>query len=446
MRSSDSRGLIAARNADALLRAKVLATTIVAGCSAPGPRFVHHDAATESTLEIGRTGTSLRGVAGDATTTYAALTIAGKTTIEARSFSAGTARPGSPERTIVAWHTELETDGGPLARTGDLLVATTGTSAIALEAATGAVRWKLPLVASDWVIIAAIAAAKDGVVIGGSFAGTLRAGDRVVGSAGRSDGFVARVTAGGAVAWLVRVGGAGADAVQGVAASAERVAIAGTFASGGELAGQPFTPFDEHSFNADVFVAELDSGGKRLWGASFGGKADDTVAGVAIDARGRVVVAANARDTVHVGTTDIVARGPSDGLVTWWTPTGALDDTPPLQLGGPDFDGLRAIVATGSRIVVAGFYSGTMQLGNRALTAGGGDDAFVAALDESGHVVEAWPVGGEGREEVTALAPVPGGFIAGIAHTAAARVGDAALPSPADPLSGAALAVRAVRN
>ena len=412
-------------------RSDLVLAGLLAGC--PAPRSPQVDALiAPSTLEIGRTGASLRGVAGDATTTYAATSVAGKTTIEARRGEA------------IAWHAELDADGGPLARSGDLLVATTASSLTALEAATGAPRWKLPLAVSDWAIIAAIAPAPDGVVIGGSFSGTLRAGDRVVSSAGRSDGFVARVTASGAVAWLVRIGGAGADAVQGVAASADRVAIAGTFASGGELQGQSFAPFDEHSFNADVFIAELDLAGKRLWGASFGGKADDTVAGVAIDAHGRVVVAANARETIHVGDTDVVARGASDGLVTWWSPTGTLAG-PPLQLGGTDFDGLRAIVATGSSIVVAGFFSGTMQLGGHPLTAGGGDDSYLAAIDDTGRVAQVWPVTGDGREEVTSLAPVPGGFIAGVAHTSAARVGDAALPSPADPLSGAALVVRPVR-
>jgi len=48
-----------------------------------------------------------------------------------------------------------------------------------------------------------------------------------------------------------------------------------------------------------------------------------------------------------------------------------------------------------------------------------------------------------GREEVSALATAPGGLIAGIAHTAAARVDDAALPAPTDPRGGAAVIVRA---
>jgi hypothetical protein len=129
-------------------------------------------------------------------------------------------------------------------------------------------------------------------------------------------------------------------------------------------------------------------------------------------------------------------------MVTWWGPGGSAVHA--VLVGGPDFDGLRAIAAAGSRVVVAGFYAGSIQLGGRTLTAAGGDDAFVAALDPAG-VAQVWPISGDGREEVTALAAIPGGFVAGVSHTAAAQVDTAALPSPPDPMSGAAILVRPVR-
>jgi hypothetical protein len=280
-------------------------------------------------------------------------------------------------------------------------------------------------------------------VIGGTFSGTLRIADKIVSSAGHTDGFAARLTATGGVAWLIRVGGPGADAVHGVAAAGDRIAIAGTFTAGADLLGEPLAPFDERSPRGDGFVAELDPGGTRRWVQSFGGKADDAVAGVAIDAAGRIAVAATLQGTVRVGPVELVASGPGDGMVGWWGPGGSVLQA--VRLGGDDFDGLRAIARAGERIVVAGFYSGAIRLGDRTLTAGGGDDAFVTALDATGTVAQSWSVGGDGREEVTALAEVPGGFVAGIAHTATARVDDSPLPAPADPMSGAAIAVRPVR-
>jgi len=431
-----------------LVPALVWSAAVLAACPAP-----HNPSAPQvaaQALEIGRPGAVLSGVAGDGQTAFAALASmrpAAKTTIEAIKLG------GLPP----VWHTELDGAGGPLCLAGRVVVAALGGAGqvagaslrgepgaivAALDAATGQVAWQLAIDATEWSVVAALAATSGGVLVGGSFSGTLRIGATVVSSAGKSDGFVARLTAAGGVAWLVRLGGPGADAVQGVAASGDRIAIAGTFAAGADLLGQPLPPFDERSPFADGFVAELDATGARRWSQTFGGQADESVAGVAIDARGRIAVAATVRDTVHVGGLDLVARGAADGMVAWWAADGAPG--PAVLLGGADFDGLRAIAAAGDHVIAGGFFSGALRLGDRALTAGGGDDAFLAELDAGGNVVQAWPVSGDGREEITALTAIPGGFVAGVAHTAAATIDHDALPAPRDPLSGAAIVVRPV--
>jgi hypothetical protein len=359
----------------------------------------------------------------------------------------------------VLWQAHLPGWGGPIARAGTVVIATSsvtgagdvrgepGGVVTSYSAATGKVNWYMSVGSSEWLIISAVAGAPDGsFVVGGTFSGTLRASHKLVSSAGRADGFVMRVTPEGDVAWLERVGGPGADAILGVALSGDRVAIAGTFAQGADLLGTPLSVFDERSPFGDGFVAVLDAKGARVWSQTFGGRMDDAVAGVAIDTTGRVVVAATARNTVHVGAqdqsggTDLTVQGASDGLVAWWSPTG--DPGASVLVGGGDQDGLRGIVAVGDRVVVSGYYAGKIQLGAKALTAGGGDDAFVAELAADGKVVGAWQAGGDGREEITALAAVPGGFIAGVSHTARALLDGVALPAPADPLSGAALMIR----
>lgn len=423
----------------------VCAIASLAGC--PGPHRPRGRAPDPSTLEIGRDATSLRAVAGDGTTTFAAVTSGDASQIEAR-------RGGS-----LVWATKLGGRSGTLALHAPLVFASLsgigtlaeqpirgepGAMVVALDAATGTPRWKTAIESSEWATISSLAGTADGVVVGGTFSGTLRVAASVVSSAGKSDGFIARLGATGQPMWLVRVGGLGADAVQGVDARDGRLAVTGTFAAGAELAGIALPAFDERAPYADGFVAELDERtGGRVWAASFGGKLDDAVAGVAIDSAGRIAVAANARETVHVGGVDLIAQGDADGVVAWWTKDGTASHA--VQIGGIGFDGLRAITAVGERIVVAGFFSGSLRLGDRTLTAGGGDDAFIAALDAHGTIVESWQVGGAGREEVTSLGAVPGGFVAGIAHTAAASISGSALPSPKDPMIGAALVIRPVR-
>ncbi|HEU4726496.1 MAG TPA: hypothetical protein VFT22_01345, partial [Kofleriaceae bacterium] len=352
---------------------------VLGGC--PGPHAPGGAQVAPLTIEVGQPGWLLSGVtaSGDGATVFVSLSSAAAPPAAepapAAAASAGPAAPGgapvapagpSAARTTITarrrgepgprWHTDLDGGGGPLVRAGSLVVAALGGTGgaaglalrgepgsvvVALDAATGAVAWKRALDATEWSVIAALAAAPDGVIVGGSFSGTLRIGDKVVSSGGRTDGFVARLTAAGELAWVVRVGGPGADAVQGVATAGARIAIAGTFAAGADLLGARLPPFDERSIAADGFVAELDPTGARRWVDTFGGRHDETVAGVAIDARGRIAVAGTIRETVHVGGADLVVNGAADGLVAWWAPDGTAGAQ--LLIGGSDFDGLRAI-------------------------------------------------------------------------------------------------------
>jgi hypothetical protein len=116
-----------------------------------------------------------------------------------------------------------------------------------------------------------------------------------------------------------------------------------------------------------------------------------------------------------------------------------------VLVGGLDFDGLRAIAAVGDKVVAGGFFSGAIKLGDRTLAAGGGDDSFLAAFDANGTIATAWHVGGDGREEITAVSAIPGGFVAGVAYTAKASVDDAPLAAPKHPMTGSALVVRDLR-
>jgi hypothetical protein len=447
-----------------------LALDLVLGACHKGPERPRVPSAGSQTLDVSRTGGALRGVASDGETTYAAF--APNSTPPAPGVDAASRRSRIEARrgTTVAWAFDTGGLAGELAIVGPHLVAAIDgsgrvevaggpregdgrgpTRSVALrgdpasivtsiERSSGRVRWHLAIDSTEWALVSSLAAIGDDILVGGSFGGTLRIGAKVVSSAGGSDGFVARLTAAGQLVWLVRLGGAGADAVQGVAATSSRIAIAGTVTSGAELHGVPLPPIDERLPYGDAFVAELDASGGRTWSSTFGSRADDAVAGVAIDASGRIVVAATVHDVVQVGSISVSTKGPGDGLVVWYGDGGERGST--AVIGGADFDGLRAITAVGDHVVVGGFFSGTFDLAGRTLTAGGGDDAFLAALDPSGTVTTAWHVGGAGREDIASLAALPGGFVAGIAHTAAAAIDGDTLPAPDDPASGAALVVR----
>jgi hypothetical protein len=313
-----------------------------------------------------------------------------------------------------------------------------------LDHATGARRWQRPFESTEWAIITSLATLGDEIVVGGSVAGPLRVADKVVTSGGGSDGFIARIHADGKLAWLVRVGGTFSDGVHGVAVGGDRqsprIAVAGTFSLTAELAGVPLTSIDEKSPFGDAFVAELDGNGRRRWSASFGSRADDSVAGVTIDPRGEVVVAANVRDVLTIAGSVFVPRGAGDGLVVWYGDGGELGNA--VLIGGNDFDGLRAIASAGDHVTIGGFFSGKIDLGGQSFEAGGGDDAFLASLDANGTVATAWHVGGPGREEITSVAAIPGGFVAGVAHTLSANIDGTKLAAAPRGATGAALVIR----
>jgi hypothetical protein len=398
---------------------------------------------------------AVRGVAGDGATVFALADVGGMPVVTAlrdqttrwRTQLTGTAAPalaraGGLVAAIVSARPMSRASNGA-ATSGDAGVRGDPASiVVALDAATGARKWTLLFDSTDYAVITSIAPLGDDFIVGGLFGGTLRANQRVVTSAGSSDGFVARISTAGDVAWLVRSGGTGADGIQGVATRDRRIAIAGTFTTGAELAGHTLAGHDERSPYADAFAAELDERGTRLWSATFGGRTDDAVAGVTIDARGHVVVAANAREVIHVGSTQLVAQGEGDGVLVWLGDHG--EHLTSILVGGLDFDGLRAITSIGDKTIVGGFFSGKLQLGDRTLTAGGGDDSFIAAFDPNGTLATSWHVGGDGREEITSLSAIPGGFVAGVAFTASAQIDGAKLPAPKDPMTGSAIVVRGV--
>ena len=240
--------------------------------------------------------------------------------IEARNATGGTVAwsvtlPGSagalasvPGAVVVAMSATGHPDGADSANLGAPVTLHGEPSGVvvALDATTGKPRWRVPVDGTEFAVITSIAAITDpaqgaqvAVVIGGVFSGTIRVGDAVngkptlrsiVSSAGRTDGFVAALASDGSVLWVDRVGGPGADAVEGVAARGDRIAVAGMVTGGADLMGEILPAFDERLPFADGFVAELDLSGARRWAQTFGGKADDAVAGVAIDSQQRVAV------------------------------------------------------------------------------------------------------------------------------------------------------------
>src|SRR3569623_377849 len=185
----------------------VLGACLLAGCPSARPVV---PAAAPVTTEVGG---PLRGLAGDGGSLVA--TVGTRVTSRGAHVwneelapgrggtSASAAPTASPSPGVLAMADGLVYVGASAKLRGDPAAIV-----VALDAASGAERWRLPIDATGWSLITSVAPIADGVVVGGSFQGTLRAVNTVVESAGQTDGFVARIGKDGSLAWLLRLGGA----------------------------------------------------------------------------------------------------------------------------------------------------------------------------------------------------------------------------------------------
>lgn len=309
-----------------------------------------------------------------------------------------------------------------------------GVSVLALDDAAGAIRWHTELGSTHWVTVAALAASDDGVVVGGSFSGTLRVGALVVTSAGGSDGFVARLGPDGAPTWLHRVGGAGADAVSALARDATSIAIAGSFTIEAELRGQQLRSAIPESPYADGFVAIVDAERANVsLLESFGGVDVESAVAALLDER-VVQVVATLRREARFGTGVERQRGVLATAVA----------TYPRRGGEPE---VRIIDGDG---VVRP--SGAARHGGATLVVGGFDGALaLGALDVSSDGTDGWMfdlsagVGvaarGAGRDDVVAIDAGPGGLAVAVHHTAALGFVGADAAVPADVGGGTLIVV-----
>ncbi|HEY0254928.1 MAG TPA: PQQ-binding-like beta-propeller repeat protein, partial [Kofleriaceae bacterium] len=164
-------------------------------------------------------GGPIRGIASDGSHVYVARDRGTGADIEAEKAwhlaTGGTPGPliasDGQVTATVSGHGAIADLGAPV-----LLHGEPSSVVVAIDPATGKVRWRLPFDSPEFAVITSIAPIVDGVkgsagiVVGGTFSGTLRVGDAVthtanardvVASAGRSDGFVALLGTDGSLKW-----------------------------------------------------------------------------------------------------------------------------------------------------------------------------------------------------------------------------------------------------
>jgi hypothetical protein len=226
-------------------------------------------------------------------------------------------------------------------------------------------------------------------VDGGSFFGVTLSADR--------DPWIARLTAEGGTIWAKTIATSGADDRCAVSAFSDgAVAIAGSYAGTVDVGDTTLT---SASSLQEFFLARLAAeNGVDVWSMTKGGSGVSAAQDIVVH-DGSVVVAGSFDGSMDFGgSTTLNAEGTDVFVARYEGSSGGHIYS--LRIGGPVLDEALHLSRRAGEIAVAGHYRGTTVFGNTTLVGGNEGDIFVAAVDDTGAVVDVKSLGGPNAETV----------------------------------------------
>jgi hypothetical protein len=229
---------------------------------------------------------------------------------------------------------------------------------------------------------------KGGVVVAGEFQGTLdlgpAGGPQLKSNANSTDIFLIAFDGNGTHQWSKAFGDNDIQRAQAIAVDAtDRIFITGSVKSKVDFGGGPL----QAQGGYDLFVAQFGPDGMHGWSKLYGDGADQNGRGIAALANGDMALTGSFAGVLDLGTgmgmdghtySDVlVARLHGDGTVAWQKHFEASGD----QIG-------RAVAAgPDDTIVVTGSVRDALDFGKGSVAYGGGMDAFVAKFDGQGSCI-----------------------------------------------------------
>jgi hypothetical protein len=233
-------------------------------------------------------------------------------------------------------------------------------------------------------------------------------------SLGGADGFLAKYSATGALLWVSRVGGSGEETVTSLVRDASgNLYVGGGFTGSTDFDPGPGLQVLNSAGAQDGFVAKFSSAGELLWARRFGGVEGDEVAGVAVDAAGRVYAAgrfSGQADALPTAGGAVTGDGSAaDGFLVAFDAAGTLRWA--QALGGSLEDAVTALSVSGAgSVTLAGVFRGSANFSRTtptpvSLTSLGGADVFLASYSDQGALQWVRGIGGLDEESIP-----PGGL------------------------------------
>jgi hypothetical protein len=216
---------------------------------------------------------------------------------------------------------------------------------------------------------------EDNLVLTGYFEGTVDLGGApLTVNAQVGDAYLASIDADGQHRWSRAFGGAGFDYGTGLAvAPGGDVLLTGVFETKIDLGGGPLSSAGDR----DLFVARFTGDGEHVWSRRFGDAGTQQYIGVAVDARGDVVLYGAFEGAIDFGGGPLVSAGGNDvfmvkldasGEHVWSRRAGDVADQFPADIAF-DADG---------RVLVIGYFAGSLDFGGGPLSSAGFEDVFIA--------------------------------------------------------------------
>jgi len=284
--------------------------------------------------------------------------------------------------------------------------------------------------------LAIAAAPGGGVYLTGGFQGTLSfAGCAPMASVTDKDIFVVHLDAGGVCHFAQRFGGSGAQFGQALAVDQSgRIWLSGSFSGTLTFKTAPNPIEITTTASSAPYLAALDATGKPLLARSFGVNGQETSGlgrALAIDAAGRVVLVGDFAGALDLGDAEVVTAADPAGYVVGAGDifVAKYDSAASLlwkQVYGDEASQVARSVAIGpaNQVMVSGDFQGCLDFGAASYASrggegnastgdgpleGGGGDAFVLELDESGGYLRSGAFGGTQSELGRSIA-LYGGF------------------------------------
>ncbi|WP_426492747.1 hypothetical protein [Hymenobacter sp. 102] len=264
--------------------------------------------------------------------------------------------------------------------------------------------------------------AQGNLLVAGSFTGRVAFGEREAVSQGGQDVFVAALTQQGAWRGVLTAGGPGQDEALALAAGPQNTVVIG-----GRFQGEAV--FGAHRLQAaasnDGFVARLDQSGTWTWATSVGASEQGAVRRVAINGQGEVVATGYVGGTARFGAYPVAGQGTHNAFVAQLSGNGTWQWAT-AGLSASTTYGNALALDEQNRVYVAGSYSGSASFGSHHLSSQGGDDAYVARLSAAGQWQWVTSVQGQALETSQGLALSALGTLYVVGSSSRAAVGPGA--------------------